>query len=124
MYMFTNDQTTRIQTAMSTGTYRKLLGTHGLCNTVGLEEQLFSAFINYYPNPGNGNVYFVTSFHETHNLQLSVTNSLGGLVLQQTERNIANGTIHLNLTGNAAGIYFVNIISDKGYKTVKKIILE
>jgi hypothetical protein len=31
MYMFTNDQRTRMQTAMSQGTYRSLLGTHGLC---------------------------------------------------------------------------------------------
>lgn len=31
MYMFTEDQRTRAQTAMANGTYRKLLGTHGLC---------------------------------------------------------------------------------------------
>ncbi|MGZ3920446.1 MAG: T9SS type A sorting domain-containing protein [Bacteroidia bacterium] len=31
MYMFTLDQKTRVQTAMSQGTYRNLLGTHGLC---------------------------------------------------------------------------------------------
>jgi hypothetical protein len=33
MYMFTNDQKTRMQTAMSQGTYRNQLGTHGLCTT-------------------------------------------------------------------------------------------
>ncbi len=33
MYMFTTDQRTRMQTAMSQGTYRNLLGTHGLCST-------------------------------------------------------------------------------------------
>lgn len=33
MYMFTEDQRTRAQTAMANGTYRKLLGTHGLCGT-------------------------------------------------------------------------------------------
>ncbi len=32
-YMFTKDQATRIQTAMANGTYRKALGTHGLCTT-------------------------------------------------------------------------------------------
>jgi hypothetical protein len=32
MYMFTNDQTTRIQTCMTNAPYRKLLGTHGLCS--------------------------------------------------------------------------------------------
>lgn len=33
MYLFTANQKTRIQTAMTNGTYRKLLGTHGLCST-------------------------------------------------------------------------------------------
>lgn len=33
MYMFTEDQRTRAQAAMANGTYRKLLGTHGLCGT-------------------------------------------------------------------------------------------
>ncbi|MCD6067865.1 MAG: hypothetical protein K0S33_2691 [Bacteroidetes bacterium] len=33
MYMFTPDQTLRIQTAMANGTHRKFLGTHGICNT-------------------------------------------------------------------------------------------
>lgn len=33
MYMFTLNQKSRIQTAMTNGTYRKDLGTHGLCNT-------------------------------------------------------------------------------------------
>ncbi len=33
MYMFTVDQTTRIQTAMANSPYRKFLGTHGLCST-------------------------------------------------------------------------------------------
>jgi len=32
MYMFTVDQTTRIQTTMLNSPYRKLLGTHGLCS--------------------------------------------------------------------------------------------
>jgi len=35
MYMFTPDQTARIQTAMSQGTHRNLLGSHGLCTTGG-----------------------------------------------------------------------------------------
>ncbi|MDP2387426.1 MAG: T9SS type A sorting domain-containing protein, partial [Bacteroidota bacterium] len=33
MYMFTLNQKTRMQTAMTNGTYRKFLGTHGLCSS-------------------------------------------------------------------------------------------
>ncbi len=124
MYMFTNDQTTRIQTAMSTGTHRKTLGTHGLCSTTGLEEQLFSAFINYFPNPTTGSVYFVTSFHDANDLHFTVTNTLGRVVLQQMEKNVVGNTIHLNLEGKGSGVYFVNIVNEKGFKAIKKIIVE
>lgn len=34
MFMFTNDQNTRAQTAMTQATFRSLLGTHGLCSIV------------------------------------------------------------------------------------------
>ncbi len=34
--MFTLDQSARIQTCMANGTYRKLLGTHSLCNSTAL----------------------------------------------------------------------------------------
>ena len=43
MYMFTEDQRTRAQTAMANGTYRKLLGTHGLCS-VGSPTPASAAF--------------------------------------------------------------------------------
>lgn len=33
MYMFTANQSTRMQTAMANGTYRKFLGTHGICSS-------------------------------------------------------------------------------------------
>lgn len=43
MYMFTEDQRTRAQTTMANGTYRKFLGTHGLCS-VGSPTPATAAF--------------------------------------------------------------------------------
>lgn len=43
MYMFTEDQRTRAQTAMANGTHRKFLGTHGLCS-VGAATPAVAAF--------------------------------------------------------------------------------
>ncbi len=43
MYMLTEDQRTRAQTAMANGTHRKLLGTHGLCST-GAATPAIAAF--------------------------------------------------------------------------------
>ena len=43
MFMFTEDQRTRVQTCMANGTYRKLLGTHGLCSP-GVATPAVSSF--------------------------------------------------------------------------------
>ena len=43
MYMFTEDQRARVQTCMANGTYRKLLGTHGLCS-VGAATPAVASF--------------------------------------------------------------------------------
>lgn len=48
MYMFTEDQKIRMQTAMTNSPYRNQLGTHGLCNTTTVQANfsLSAAVIN------------------------------------------------------------------------------
>jgi gliding motility-associated-like protein len=46
MYMFTEEQKTRMQTAMVNSPYRNLLGTHGLCFSLTPNFSLSSSFIN------------------------------------------------------------------------------
>lgn len=67
MYMFSNDQKTRMLTAMSQGTFRNLLGTHGLCNTGPPPP----------PSPPVANFSFVTSPCSGQPLNLS-NGSTGG----------------------------------------------
>lgn len=52
MYMFTNDQVIRMQTAMINSPSRNQLGTHNLCSTgLSISETTFSNIITIYPNP-------------------------------------------------------------------------
>lgn len=52
MYMFTNDQVTRMQTAMTNSPNRNQLGTHNLCNPgLSVSDNFLSNGIKVYPNP-------------------------------------------------------------------------
>ncbi len=124
MYMFTPDQRTRIQTAMTNGTYRKLLGTHGLCTVVGIESTNFTeSEISIFPVPSQGTVSVKTELASACDLQFTLVNSLGQQVFQRNEKNMQNNTLQLNLSTYEKGFYFLKI--NAGNKTtVKKIMLD
>jgi hypothetical protein len=124
-YMFTNDQVTRMQTAMQTSPYRKTL-SNSVCasNATGIFSQLLQNNIVAYPNPGNGNINFVTTLPVAVDLAFVVTNVLGQVVAEKSEKNVSNNVLNLDLSGQAKGVYFVNISSSQQEKTIKKIIIE
>lgn len=123
MSMFTNDQKLRMLTAMRLGTYRKVLGTHNLCAASGIavQEEL-NANILLYPNPSTGTLKFSTSFSDTRNLKIEVRNLLGQTVYAQPYKT-TNGSITIDLTAVAKGIYTVTISEPSGSIT-RKLILE
>ena len=125
-FMFTNDQVIRMQTAMQTSPYRKGLGTNGLCaaNTTGILSHILQDNIVLYPNPGNGSLNFVTTLPMTTDLNFVVTNVLGQVVAERSEKNVSNTIFSFDLSGQAKGIYFVNISSSQQEKVTKKIIIE
>ncbi len=123
-YMFTPDQTTRIQTAMANGTYRKLLGTHGLCiSNFGINDNLLENNICLFPVPSNGNISVSFQLPFAMDLSCTLINALGQEVWQKTEKNIQHNTLELKLGTYEKGFYFFKI-SNGNTTTVKKIILD
>ena len=125
-FMFTNDQVTRMQTAMQNSPYRKNLGATSLCTasvtnifSTTLEDNLV-----LYPNPSNGSIQFISTLLVSTNLHFAVTNILGELVSERTETNISNNILNLNLSELPKGVYFIIITSSKNETSIKKIILE
>lgn len=120
-YMFTKDQAARIQTAMANGTYRKTLGTHGLCSK---EAQAPTAdfvadktngcpgsIIKFSDQSGNAPTSWSWSFTggtpSTSNLQHpTVTYTTPGIYAVQlvatnatgTDKNIKNAFINISKT--------------------------
>lgn len=94
---------------------RKLVaGSVGLQNTIFLTEDLVLS-----PNPSNGK--FNLSNPSQKNLEISVFNSMGQILLKKVNESEINSEI--DLTAYASGIYFIKLRSG-GSETTRKIVLE
>lgn len=90
----------------------------GVTSTVNPSSTTSLAGVSLYPNPTKGN--FTLLFKEADSYQITVYNNLG----EQVNATNINGTeANLNLDNATAGIYYVNIIGNKGSAT-KKLIVE
>lgn len=113
MYMFTEDQRTRAQTAMSNGTYRSLLGTHGLCAT-GSPTPAVAAFTmtNSACNGAAVSVSNNSTGNPTPTYTWSASPSAG--VTFNPNANVASPTI--TFTNN--GSYVITLAAQSGTTTV------
>ena len=122
--LFTVNQETRMLTTMANGTYRKLLGTHGLCSiTTGLSQVVNPNFMIIAPNPnaGNFNISFDSSTKENYKLELR--NVLGQIIYQEILTNhIGLYSKQFEVAEFGKGIYMISL-SDGKNEVVKKIIV-
>ncbi len=122
-YMFTPNQATRMQTAMANGTNRKLLGTHGLCSTIGIDanpDEVLLTSLTVFPNPSTGS--FEVRFNHQDNTvyTIQLCDVLGCVVFSESNRSSAYPG---NFTVKEKGMYLL-IVSSAKEKIVKKIIVE
>jgi len=120
MNIFTKGQATRAAAAI-TGPMAALL-TSTVCGAVGIQEYELSSLTVIYPNPSSGQFTVAFSFSNPVQLQLKVYNVLGQPVNEWNGNNITNETHTLDLSGQAAGIYFVRL-SDGTNTIVKKLVV-
>jgi type IX secretion system substrate protein len=73
--------------------------------------------VNLFPNPTNG--IFNLTFPKTGIYQIMIHDSKGILI---STHQVNDDNYHWDLNSKPNGIYFINIISDKGWSTSKKII--
>jgi subtilisin-like proprotein convertase family protein len=89
-------------------------------SSVGLiENDLIS--VSVYPNPAQHNVYVDYDLKANSTVQLKII-SFEGKLVYKSQINTTNGTLEINTTDLADGIYFVNLQSESITKTVKLII--
>lgn len=102
MYMFTNDQRTRLQTAMMNSPYRNQLGTHGLCSVPAP-----TANFTIVPNP--------ICAGQTATITDMSTGSPGAWSYTMTGGSPSTSTLQSpTVTYTAAGIYSITLIASNG----------
>lgn len=102
MYMFTEDQRTRLQVAMANSPYRKFLGTHGLCSVP-------PPTANFSINPSSmcaGQTVTITDMS---------TGSPGAWSYTMTGGSPATSTLQSpTVTYTAAGVYTITLVASNG----------
>ncbi|MBP7809996.1 MAG: T9SS type A sorting domain-containing protein [Bacteroidia bacterium] len=102
MYMFTEDQRTRLQTAMLNSPYRNQLGTHGLCSVPPP-----TANFTIVPNP--------ICAGQTATITDLSTGSPGAWSYTMTGGSPATSTLQSpTVTYTAAGVYSITLIASNG----------
>lgn len=95
-----------------------------VANTVGIKQNgKLNNMIFIFPNPTNGilNIQLQNVQSSINNLQLSITNTLGQILLTT---NILNQTTQINIQNLSNGIYFVKVLEGEKVIGVQKIIKE
>lgn len=91
-----------------------------------IEEYLPSASIEAYPNPGNGMFQLQYDLIQTADIQINIYNSMGQLVKIGGSglQNAGRQTTLIDLTGQAQGMYFAEMILNEKERIVHKLMVQ
>jgi hypothetical protein len=89
-------------------------------NPLSINEYSSPSIVSIYPNPTNGLFNVELTLTATQNVTMKVFNVLGKVVVEKSFTNISSGIYSIDLSTEAAGLYFVEVASPTS-KTVKKI---
>lgn len=119
--MFTQGQAARILNAINT--YRASILSTTICtgpSYIGIAENYLPVVFSVYPNPATDGMLNVSSPLPLKSI--SVFNVLGENIYCNTLNQIQAKPIAINLAEQNAGIYFIKILTAKGYSSQKVII--
>ena len=84
-------------------------------STLGLPIVELSSTLKLYPNPVNGDWFYINSDSE---MEMKIFNTLGQLVF---ESELINGRNTIEIQGLRDGLYLVRMIGDRGSTTTRLI---
>lgn len=121
---------------MANGQYYVMVDVEGACDTTTygdtvLVEQISISEIStvdnsfeIYPNPSNGKVNVELNLDRVGDLSIRVRNYIGQKVCQLDLSNVSDKhTEEIDLTSQASGVYFIEVLSDAG-TSLKRIVIQ
>ena len=88
---------------------------------IGIDEKDAAASWAVYPNPTWGEIALDISSAIGKDVTVEILNLLGETVYRQTKLN-ETGTLTVDLSENATGVYYVKISSEENVKTVRLVL--
>ncbi|HEY6159780.1 MAG TPA: M43 family zinc metalloprotease [Bacteroidia bacterium] len=116
MVMFTNNQKTRMQTAMQHGTYRLPLQSSFVCSPLSTGDIDAHHKFDLYPNPTAGRIT-IDPLDMGGELTVKVYDIVGNLVKEMKMEN--NAKFEVDLTDKQNGAYFIELSNSAGRVTQK-----
>ena len=113
-YMFTTDQTIRMQTAMMNSPFRNQLGNHNLCSVpLRLNHANLNSKISFYPNPAKTELNLNVSPNDI--VESSISNLIGQVLIKTKNQD------RIDISDLPKGIYIITISIGKLNLTQKFI---
>ncbi|MEY2828753.1 MAG: hypothetical protein RIQ33_611, partial [Bacteroidota bacterium] len=130
LWMFTNDQVTRMETALANSPNRSNLTASALLvckpdvasSPELIAKQYLNLVIDIYPNPATNNLSIQTKFASNTSLSIVITNAIGQVFISKSEKNITSSTFNFDISNFAKGVYFITFTDSKGTSITKKLI--
>ncbi len=117
-YLWNTGDITPTITGLASGTYTVTVTDANGCSDmaqghiIGMEELHFAQHISLYPNPTAEEVFIDYDFTSEVDLEVTVVNQLGQVVLTISELNAVSGQLRLEVAEWASGVY--NVLFSNG----------
>lgn len=121
MNMFTEGQKTAMRTVLETTRSSLLLSPAGCNDIVPIPGAIAEIFVS--PNPTQGGFTLSVKNFEGSQLLITVYNSLGQIMAQQSEEPAVVANEYIDLTGSAKGVYIATAFNGTYLLSTKFIIL-
>ena len=125
MNLFTADQKTRIQSAISLSPRRaNLINSNGCCTTCPIPPIATSVYteLKVFPNPAQGQVALDIHFNDTTNIDVKIYNYLGKNLYNKENIYMKDYTELIDVSGWADGMY-IAVVRANDKKYIQRIIV-
>ncbi len=130
-YEWSNDSTASAVSGLSVGAISVTVtdangcdnvATDTISSGVGILTPASNLNAKIYPNPAANQVFVELTLDNTSDVNITVMNNLGQVVIRQTESNVQVMNASVNISTLPAGIYLIQVSSDNASSTQKLIV--